>query len=493
MKNARKKVSSFLLLLALLASLLPARAAGPNGVIDIQVHNESLGKYESRTAEVVNLVFDGKPLDLSADVPALAWVIDGYGRTMVPVRSVGEPLGATVLWPQGTNQVILRKGLNTVVLTLGSPTALVNGKEVALPDGVSAYVVKRMVDGKAVERTMVPIRFVSEQLGCTVEWDQETYTASITKSVSENTFITRVVADSDRQTVLIATDRTPKYQVLDMEDRVVVDLLGAELSSGFPGTISVDNDLITTVRYAQHDDDLFPEYEKTVRVVLDLKEGITFSKNVTIEATDEGLLLTTFLTDADREDDEVFVPSTPIDPTKKTVVVDAGHGGSRDGAVYEGIKEKDLTLAMSKKLEALLLAQGYNVVMTRTTDVYMDLYDRADIANDVGADIFVSIHANAYEDPEIYGAMTYYHPSSGRGKRLAQAIQAPMCQVAGAKDKGVRDADFVVLRETDMCAVLVETGFMTNHNELMLLNDSDYQDKLVKGICEGIVRYLNNY
>ena len=129
--------------------------------------------------------------------------------------------------------------------------------------------------------------------------------------------------------------------------------------------------------------------------------------------------------------------------------------------------------------------------MTRTTDVYMDLYDRADIANDVGADIFVSIHANAYEDPEIYGAMTYYHPSSGRGKRLAQAIQAPMCQAAGAKDKGVRDADFVVLRETDMCAVLVETGFMTNHNELMQLNDSDYQDKLVKGICEGIVRYLN--
>ena len=309
--------------------------------------------------------------------------------------------------------------------------------------------------------------------------------------MSENTFITRVVADSDRQTVLIATDRTPEYQVLDMEDRVVVDLLGAELSSGFPGTISVDNDLITTVRYAQHDDDLFPEYEKTVRVVLDLKKGITFSKNVTIEATAEGLLLTTFLTDADREDDEVFVPSTPIDPTKKTVVVDAGHGGSRDGAVYEGIKEKDLTLAMSKKLEALLLEQGYNVVMTRTTDVYMDLYDRADIANDVGADIFVSIHANAYEDPEIYGAMTYYHPSSGRGKRLAQAIQTPMCQAAGAKDKGVRDADFVVLRETDMCAVLVETGFMTNHNELMQLNDSDYQDKLVKGICEGIVRYLN--
>lgn len=483
-----KRICSFLLLFAVIASFLPAlsaRAAGPNGSISLDVYNEGAKRYESATAELINLVFDGVPLDLSGDVPALAL----GGRTMVPVRMVGEPLGATVLWPQGTNQVILRKSSNTVVLTLGSPTALVNGSEVPLPDGIPACLVK--VQG--VERTMVPIRFVSEQLGAAVDWKQENFTASISHKAPTSTFITRVVADSDRQTVLIATDREPQYVVSDYGGRAVVDILGAELSSGFPGTITVDNDIITTVRYAQHDNDLYPDYAKTVRVVLDLRDGLTVEKNITVEKQDGGILLTTFLTDADRKDDKPFVPSTPIDPSKKTVVVDAGHGGSRDGAKYEGIKEKDINLAVSLKLEALLLAQGYNVVMTRTTDVYMDLYDRADIANDVNADLFVSIHSNAFENPDVHGAITYHHPSSTRGERLAKAIQSPLCTTTGAQNRGISSADFVVLRETDMCAVLVEMGFMTNHDELMNLNDAAYQDKLAQGICEGIVRYLNQY
>ena len=107
------------------------------------------------------------------------------------------------------------------------------------------------------------------------------------------------------------------------------------------------------------------------------------------------------------------------------------------------------------------------------------------------ADIFVSIHANAFDDPSVNGLITYYHPSSGRGKRLAQAIQTPACQATGAKNRNIASADFVVLRETDMCAVLVETGFMTNHDELMKLNTSSYQDKLAQGIAQGIINYLN--
>lgn len=490
MKSLRRCLTVFFLLSLTLSRLPAARAAGPNGAIQVDVYNQTLRKYEPRTVQVVNLTLSGAPLDLTDDVPGLAWLIGGYGRTMVPVRSVGELLGATVLWPQGTDQVILRKGERTVVLTLGSPTALVNGQEMPLPDGVAAHLVRRVVNGKAIERTMVPLRFVSEHLGCQVSWDQKTYTAGITPLQSSYTQVTRVRADSDLQTVLIATDAKPEYYVLDYEDRVVVDLLGAELSSGFLGTISVDNDLITTVRYAQHEDDLYPGCGRSVRVVLDLKEGITLDKNVSVEATDSGVLLTTFLTEEDRKD-HTFTPTTPIDPGKKTIVVDAGHGGDRYGAVYEGIREKDINLSISKKLESLLRAQGYNVVMTRSTDVYMGLYERADLANAVGADVFVSIHCNAYDDPEIYGAMTYHHPSSNRGKRLAQSVQSPLCQAAQAKNMGVHSEDFVVLRETDMCAVLVETGFMTNHAELMALNSSSYQDKLAQGIAEGIVRYLN--
>ncbi|MEG1721173.1 MAG: N-acetylmuramoyl-L-alanine amidase family protein [Pseudoflavonifractor sp.] len=472
-----KKIALFLALA--LALVFPAQAAAPNGSIPIELHHETSGRYEPGQADVVALTLDGEPL--SAQVPAMVQ----NSRTLVPVRAVAEPLGATVLWAPETRQVILRKGSSTIVLTLGSATALVNGKETLLPDGVPACVIKY----KGSEATMVPLRFVSEALGAQVTWQQETYTADLVRAISTNTQITRVSAQSDAQTVLISTDHAPVYELMDLGGRVVVDVLGAEISSGFPGAITVDNDLITTVRYAQHDNDLYPAYEKTVRVVMDLKKGITLEKNIRAEALPGGILLTTFLTDEDRQD--ITIPPTgPLDPTKKTIVIDPGHGGARPGAVYEGIKEKDLTLSISRKLGAQLLDRGYNVVMLRKTDVEMGLYDRADIANAIGADLFISVHCNAFENPEIHGSLTYYHPSSKRGERLAKAISVPLSNATGAKDKGIADADFVVLRETKMCAVLVECGFMTNHEELMNLSSSAYQDKIAKGIADGVGVYF---
>ena len=175
-----------------------------------------------------------------------------------------------------------------------------------------------------------------------------------------------------------------------------------------------------------------------------------------------------------------------IDPDKYTVVLDAGHDGTTLGAVYPDasgtqIYEKDLTLSMVKKLEAILLAQGYNVVLTRDGETAGDLYERSELANAVEADVFVSIHCNSAPTvPTFQGLYTYYHPSSNRGARLAQAIQTPLCQITGGIDRGIKDADFVVLRETDMCAVLVEMGFMTNHEELMNLTNDSYQQLLAQ-------------
>ena len=179
---------------------------------------------------------------------------------------------------------------------------------------------------------------------------------------------------------------------------------------------------------------------------------------------------------------------------RNLVVLDPGHGGKDPGKVGADEElEKDINLAVSKKLETLLKNHGYNVVMTRSTDVDVGLYERADIANTVNADLFVSIHSNAAENrPDYQGIYTYYHPSSRRGARLAQAIQTPLCRMTGGIDRGIKDADFVVIRETKMCAVLVEMGFMTNHEELMNLIDDSYQDKLAQGISEGIVSYLNS-
>ena len=148
-------------------------------------------------------------------------------------------------------------------------------------------------------------------------------------------------------------------------------------------------------------------------------------------------------------------------------------------------------LSVSLKLATLLRSKGFRVIMTRSTDVEIGLYERDDLANAAGADLFISIHSNAAENrPDYQGIYTYYHPTSSQGARLAQAVQTPLCQVTGAIDRGIRDADFVVLRETDMPAVLVEMGFMTSHEELMRLMDGGYQQQLAQGITQGILDYL---
>lgn len=483
-----KKIGAFALLLVMMSTLFPALAAGPNGDLSLEQYDEKAGKHSTVTVSTVNIIMDGKPMSFTDDVPAVVQNVNGNGRTLVPFRAAGEAMGATVLWSQENRQAILRKGTTTIVLTLGSDTALVNGVETPLPDGVPACALNyKGYDG----RTMVPLRFVFEQLGGKVNWVQESYTATITRPLDTTTQITRVTANYDAQTVLIATDHPPVFQALDVDGKLVVDILGAELASGFPGTITVDNDLITTVRYAQHEGDLYPDYQKTVRVVLDLRKGLTLAKNAKVEQREEGILITTFLTDADLE--QKPAPELPtIDPNRKTIVLDAGHGGSATGALYEGIKEKDLTLSMTKILEKKLLKLGYNVIMTRSTDVFMDLYVRSDIANIAKADLFVSIHCNAAAtNRDFQGIFTYYHPSSTRSKNLATTLQPYMAKATGAIDRGVLSDDFVVLRETEMCAVLIETGFMTCHDELMRLADPVYQEKLMQGVADGLTAYLN--
>lgn len=183
---------------------------------------------------------------------------------------------------------------------------------------------------------------------------------------------------------------------------------------------------------------------------------------------------------------------TPINANCYTIALDAGHGGRAPGAVYEKTMEKDLTLSMTQKIQELLAALGYNTVMTREGDEYVDLYDRAQIANDAHADVFVSIHCNAAEKhPDFEGLYVYHYPWSWSGMTLAQSIQTPACAFTGAVDRGIDSANFVVVRETRMPAVLVETGFMTCSEELARLKDNDYQTRMAQGIVQGIIQYLN--
>ena len=516
-----KKFCLALVLTALLCALLPAAlAAGGEG--QVSFYDEAAGRYlEPVRTDLVALTLDGEPLEPQG-APALVQYLGQDGRTLVPVRTVAEALGATVVWVPENRQVLLLRGEQTIVLTLGSASAAVDGVTLDLPGGVPAGVVKW--EGK--ESTMVPLRFVSEQLGAQVEWDNDTFTAHIATvqdpepdpdpaptpiptptppvSLEDQGFVTNIIIDRKSQSVSIYTDHLPEYRVTDFGDRVVVDLLGTVLASGNPEliTLPVESNLISTVRYSQHGGDLDYGYPHTVRVVLDLKEGVSYQRNISVTAGSGGVRLTASGEPApelpEEPDQPGFTPTIPLDPDKLTIVVDPGHGGARPGAVYpnaEGVDiiERDLTLAISLKLRDRLLEAGYNVVITRETDIDVDLYERAEIANAVNADLFVSVHCNASGTvPTYQGIYTYYFPDSKRGEKLARTIQPPLCALTGAIDRGVSKANFVVLRETEMCAVLVETGFMSNVEELTRLCDPEYQEKVAWGIAEGVIQYLND-
>lgn len=183
---------------------------------------------------------------------------------------------------------------------------------------------------------------------------------------------------------------------------------------------------------------------------------------------------------------------TPKNAEEHCIVLDAGHGGKWTGAYYSSVAEKELNLAITRKVEEILRALGYRTILTRSGDENVELLERAKIANRAEADLFISIHCNAAENaPNFQGLYVYHFPGSIAGSELAQTIQTEAVKFSGAIDRGIASANFSVLRNTGMPAVLVETGFMSCQEELTKLMDEGYQTKLARGIAQGIIRYLN--
>lgn len=191
-----------------------------------------------------------------------------------------------------------------------------------------------------------------------------------------------------------------------------------------------------------------------------------------------------------------FVNDKLINPqfNDKIVVIDAGHGGHDPGASSKaGTREKDVALKASLILKKKLENYGFKVYMTRERDNYVKLYERAAIANQLGADLFISVHINAARSTSAKGIEVLYNPDPARNnKALARAIENKLIEYTGAVERGiVSRPKLVVIRETKMDAVLVELGFLSNtQDEMNLLTDS-YLIKCANGILDGIIDFLN--
>jgi N-acetylmuramoyl-L-alanine amidase len=192
---------------------------------------------------------------------------------------------------------------------------------------------------------------------------------------------------------------------------------------------------------------------------------------------------------------EPVPPSTPLPPVKAgsvVVAIDPGHGGADVGAVgIGGMQEKIVVFSIAHQVAEQLRRQGVRVVMTRTGDQEVDLEPRVSMARRIGADLFVSIHANAISmsRPDINGLETYYYGSS-EGYRLARKIHNRLLNGTSLQDRGVRQARFYVVRRTSMPATLVETGFVTGSQDAARFRSAAQRTKIAEAITQGILDYI---
>ncbi|HEY8745470.1 MAG TPA: N-acetylmuramoyl-L-alanine amidase, partial [Chloroflexota bacterium] len=188
----------------------------------------------------------------------------------------------------------------------------------------------------------------------------------------------------------------------------------------------------------------------------------------------------------------------------RTIVLNAEEGGSSSGGISAGVEEKTINLPTTLDVGALLTQAGAHVVYTRTTDITVSLKARAALANRVQADAFVTVAANALNDPSFSGSTTFYGKSSGyvggqtrsanlvvASRDLAQDVQNGVVQATGAVDQGVQSANFYVLGYATMPSILIETGFMTNPPELQRLVTPAYQETIAEGIASGLEQFFS--
>ena len=194
----------------------------------------------------------------------------------------------------------------------------------------------------------------------------------------------------------------------------------------------------------------------------------------------------------------------------RTVFLDPGHGGKDVGAEGRYYSEKKLTLRLTAKVRNLLKKHGFNVIMSRRSDAYLTLNKRAELANRHQADIFVSVHFNSAANKSVYGLETYCMTPVGASssnaakiewKRyagnandrnnfaLAYLMQRSMLGYSKALDRGVKHARFLVLREVEMPAVLVECGFLSNPHSERIIGTEKYLNQIARGIAQSIISY----
>jgi N-acetylmuramoyl-L-alanine amidase len=466
------------------------------------------------------------------------------GRTLVPARVVFETLGGTVLWddsgyPVQSVSVSYRDA--SVLLTIGAATAVVNGAEAQLD--VPAQIVN--------DRTLIPVRFVSESLGFTVRWDEAGrivdvyspgYDVPVLLSEINEIAVTRTGAGTRvsinvsgpepavpfvtpsepgrysitfPNTVLTAsTDALEWQREISALRGVSAEQAGAragEIEEGAAGPRdAAENDAFEGSESGESDAEPLKTAAEEPEAPGAQRETAQEGADGQPGAIENAAVLFTFthLEDApptlSSPDNGVYYldfpkPQNPFDPWadgKLTVILDPGHGAETIGkrSPDESLLEYAFNRDMAARIKAHLERHGVTALLTVYDDTDMPLADRCKVANESGADIFVSLHANAYGDGKKWmkqnGWEIFVYKEGSFSEQFARAIHAETIPASGLADRGVKAERYYVIRNVNMPAVLIEHGFYTNQTEVELLKSPEFRERLAVMDAKGILRFL---
>lgn len=440
------------------------------------------------------IILDGQELVLPSDVE----VVNLNNNVMIPIRVVAENLKFNVKWDQKTRNVNIEQNSKVISLNVGQKEAKVQNEKVIL--NTAPQLIKNTV--------VVPLRFISEEMGLSVSWNNKEKIVGLTSLAVpplveptpaptvpdvDNAGWNKVndISFANQQLVVsVNTQVTPQITRLSNPDRIVIDLpnttfgdIGSTLQQGTMGKLDVSGIAnVTEVRYA-----LFKNDPAQVRVVIELNNlsDVQVSSQYVSGKLIVDLALTT----------TIGIPINPVgnEGGKHIVVIDPGHGGKDPGTIgISNTLEKDFTLPLALKVQALLLQEpDVEVVMTRDTDVYPTRSERVQLANSLNADVFVSIHGNSVEaSPQTTGTETFYYKRSS-SKELADIVHRHLIEALGFKDRGVKSGNLEVLRNTTMPAVLLEIGFLSNLVEEQAMLSESVQNTAAQAIVDGIKEFLH--
>jgi N-acetylmuramoyl-L-alanine amidase len=415
--------------------------------------------------------------------------------TMVPVRIIAEELGSKVTWNQEAQKVTITKDALKIEMVINQLPATVNG----VKNNLDAAPL--LIEGN----TLLPVRFIAENMGIEVNWDDVQRAVflkekpvkptpaptpgtaqplpnptdkpvdkpvtgangnqlSTIKTIDMTASELLIKADTGELKPALFTLQGPTRIVIDIPDAVLDPSLYKDEASKSGSTVS-KNVYVSNVRYS-----LYSMSPSSVRVVLDMKESmdLTWTSGLNTAA----------------------LVGTIQKPGKYRVVIDPGHGDQDPGAkAVNGRTEKEFNLTMGLKVYNLLLKEAQiQPYLTRNNDTFIPLDDRAGFANDRLAHLFVSIHGNSYKSTST-GTETYYYKEDSVG--FAQTMHKYLVAATGLPDREVRQQPFRVVKVTNMPAVLLEVGYLSNDGDTALMFDEAFQNKVALAIVAGIKQQLN--